>query len=172
MHILKMMLLDVSGMWDSQSTARPGHRAGLEQTTGTLAEGRHGCCARKTVPAKAAASYGVCYICKLFRLRSGGIPPNTPSTPVFTMEQQSRESPAPSCSGDAPNFCLIKLDLPGPEPGPFPSLVPRAEADLRRRRPAPPGRFYVSVRITNIFCSKGILRHATVSYIKFHCVKE
>ncbi|UQC90167.1 uncharacterized protein CLUP02_15697 [Colletotrichum lupini] len=44
LHIIKIMLLDVSGMWDSQSTARPGHRAGLEHTTGTLAEGRHGCC--------------------------------------------------------------------------------------------------------------------------------
>lgn len=88
------------------------------------------------------------------------------------MEQPSRENPAPTRSGDAPNFCLIKLDLPGPEPGSFPSLVPRAEADLRSRRPAPPGRFFVSVRITNIFCSKGMLRPATVSYVRFPMHQE
>ncbi|KXH33070.1 hypothetical protein CSIM01_05205 [Colletotrichum simmondsii] len=169
-----MMLLDVYGMWDSQSTARPGHRAGLEHTTGTLAEGQHGCCfcaitamCTKDSTGKSCRFVRVCCTCKLFRLRSGGIPPSTPSPPVFTMEQRSRESPAPSRSGDAPNFCLIKLDLPGPAPGPFPSLVPRVEADLHSRRPAPPGRFFVSVRITNIFCSKSILRHAIVSYIRF-----
>ncbi|KAI3546539.1 hypothetical protein CSPX01_04194 [Colletotrichum filicis] len=161
------MLLDVSGMWDSQSTARPGHRAGLEHTTGTLAEGRHGCCfcamCTKDSAGKSCRLVRVCYVCKLFRLRSGGIPPSTPSPPVFTMEQQSRESPAPSRSGDAPNLCLIKLDLPGPEPGPFPSLVPRAEANLHSRRPAPPGRFFVSVRITKHFLQQ---RHTAAC----HCV--
>lgn len=126
LHMIKMMLQYVSGMWDSQSTARPGHRAGLEHTTGTLAEGRLGCCfcaitamCTKDCASKSCRLVRVCCTCKLFRLRSGGIPPSTPSPPVFAMEQQSRGSPAPSRSGDAPNFCLIKLDLPGPAPGPF-----------------------------------------------------
>ncbi|KAK1531801.1 hypothetical protein CPAR01_11450 [Colletotrichum paranaense] len=87
LHIIKIMLLDVSGMWDSQSTARPGHRAGLEHTTGTLAEGRHGCCfcamCTKDSAGKSCRLVRVCYVCKLFRLRSGGIPPSTPS-PQFS----------------------------------------------------------------------------------------
>lgn len=63
LHIITMMLLNVSGMWDGQSTARPGHRAGLEhdwharwpRVDAVVASVQ---CARKTVPAEAAASSG------------------------------------------------------------------------------------------------------------------
>ncbi|OHF02995.1 hypothetical protein CORC01_01753 [Colletotrichum orchidophilum] len=54
-----------------------------------------------------------------------GHPPIKSSPPVFTMELQSRECSALSSSGDAPNFCLIKLAAPGLDMD-FPSLVPRA----------------------------------------------
>ncbi|KAK1624364.1 hypothetical protein BDP81DRAFT_108584 [Colletotrichum phormii] len=91
------------------------------------------------MPAKAAASSGPARQPVPSSLR--GHPPITPSPPVFTMELQSRECPAPSRSGDAPNFCLIKLDLPGPGPRVFPRSLPVLKRTCAVDATAPPRPF-------------------------------
>ncbi|EXF74263.1 hypothetical protein CFIO01_10969 [Colletotrichum fioriniae PJ7] len=167
-----MMLLNVSGMWDGQSTARPGHRAGLEHTTGTLA-GR--------------GSTQLLLLCSVHERQCRQKLPPRPGllhlqdVPSSLRWHPSQHALAPSFhhgaaiprKSSANSFQRrAKFLFNQTRPGSFPSLVPRAEADLRSRRPAPPGRFFVSVRITNIFCSKGMLRPATVSYVRFPMHQE